>query len=100
MTPVVVSQKKDFMLASNATNELSESSDSLTDLTHIRRTLGKFERSKILEIYFARLDGRIPDEIPVEYEELYQIELNSIKKFLLGQYPQDNLLQRLFKIMH
>lgn len=88
------------MLARSVTNELSEISQSENDILHTRKVLGKFERSKILEIYFSRLDGRVPDEIPFEYEELYKLELKAIKGFLLGQYPHDTLLQRIFKMMH
>lgn len=80
--------------------ELSENSESLNDMVLIRRTLGKFERSKILEVYFARLDGRIPEEIPVELEDLYDIELPAIRTYLLGQHPQDTLMQKIFKMMH
>lgn len=64
-----------------------------------RITLDKFERSKILQVYFARLDGRSPEEIPSEYAELYSIDLSLIKSFLLNQLPQDALLQKIFKMM-
>lgn len=64
-----------------------------------RETLEKFERSKILEVYFSRLDGRIPEHIPEDYEELYEVELTTIKSFLMGQHPQDTLLQKIFRIM-
>lgn len=88
------------MIPAGATNELSENFHDKSDVNFTRRTLGKFQRSKILEVYFSRLDGRTPEEIPFELEELYQIELSDIKAFLLGQYPQDNLLQRIFKMMN
>ncbi len=66
----------------------------------VRMTLGKFERSKILQVYFGRLDGRYPQEIPPDCEELYRTELSEIKNFLINQYPQDSLLQKIFKVMN
>lgn len=75
-----------------------ETSDFIT--SSVREALGKFERSKILEVYFSRLDGRIPEHISGDYEELYAIDLDVIKTFLLGQHPQDTLLQKIFRIMN
>lgn len=46
--------------------------------------LSKFERLKILQVYFTRISGRVITEIPVEYRELYDIDLPVIKKFLMG----------------
>lgn len=65
-----------------------------------RVILERFERAKILEVYFSRIDGRIPKIIPEAYEDLYSLELSSIKNFLLGQHPQDKLLAKIFRIMH
>lgn len=76
-----------------------ENEESGNTLNNNRITLGKFERSKILQVYFARLDGRTPKEVPSEFQELYSIELSAIKTFLLNQHPQDALLQKIFKIM-
>jgi hypothetical protein len=78
---------------------MSEKIISANDLLLTRKTLDKFERSKILEVYFARLDGRIPDSIPSDHHELYQLELKAIKAFLMGQYPQDTLLQKIFGML-
>lgn len=66
----------------------------------VRSVLVKFERSKILEVYFARLDGRVPEKIPMELVGLYDIDLEHIKAFLLGQHPQDTLLHKIFRIMN
>ena len=79
--------------------ELSESKNDLSVSISVREALEKFERSKILEVYFSRLDGRVPQHISGDYEELYAIELPLIKAFLLGQHPQDTLLQKIFRIM-
>lgn len=69
------------------------------DMFMVRTTLEKYDRSKILEVYFSRVDGRVPDFIKPEYEPLYGIELDQIKAFLLGQHPQDTLLHKIFRIM-
>lgn len=75
--------------------------DGLIQATKTDRViLERFERAKILEVYFSRIDGRIPRNIPEAYEELYTVELSSIKNFLLGQHPQDTLLAKIFRIMH
>ena len=76
--------------------EVSEKEEILFSGFEARSVLERYERSKILEIYFSRLDGRVPNEIPSEFSKLYEIELNVIKAFLLGQYPQDTLLQKVF----
>lgn len=65
----------------------------------VRTVLERFERYKILEVYFARLDGRWPGFIPADQRPLWEIELEDIKAFLLGQHPQDNILSRLLKLM-
>jgi hypothetical protein len=79
---------------------LSEKEIALEEVKMTRTILEKFERSKILEIYFTRLDGRVPEEIPFELEDIYRLELSAIKKFLLGQHPLDPILQRIFNIMN
>lgn len=66
----------------------------------VRSVLERFERAKILEVYFARLDGRVPNDVPEEVSDLYEIELSDIKAFLLGQHPQDTLLHKVFRIMN
>jgi hypothetical protein len=90
---------RNFMIPVGLSEGLSEEEKALREMKMTREALGKFERSKILEIYFARLDGRVPDEIPSEHEELYALELADIKNFLLGQHPQDPILQKIFRIM-
>lgn len=87
------------MIPAEVSESVSEKEKSETNVNNSRITLGKFERSKILQVYFARLDGRSPEEIPSEYAELYSIELPVIKSFLLNQHPQDALLQKIFKMM-
>ena len=65
-----------------------------------RTILEKYDRSKILEVYFSRIDGRRPESIPSGEEDIYELELGVIKGFLLGQHPQDTLLQKVFRLMN
>lgn len=92
----LVSEKKDFMLPL----EMSETNFTIQQSLYARSVLEKFQRSKILEVYFARLDGRIPNHIIDEEADLYNIELDAIKGFLMGQHPQDTVLQKVFRIMN
>lgn len=87
------------MIPAALSETLAEKEETTHDALLARTVLEKFERSKILEVYFARMDGRIPEEIPADCHELYALELNDIKGFLLGQHPQDTLLHKLFRIM-
>lgn len=80
--------------------EVSENQTHLSNAQLVRSILEKYERAKILEVYFSRIDGRLPEIIPPEHSELYEIELSSIKGFLLGQHPQDTLLMKVFRIMN
>lgn len=66
----------------------------------VRTMLERFERSKILEVYFARVDGRVPRIVPFELKPLWEIELSEIKAYLLGQHPHDNILSRLLSLMN
>jgi hypothetical protein len=84
------------MLAESTQDGLSEK---VCPVKFTRETLDKFQRSKILEVYFTRLEGRFPESIPAEHSSLYDLDLNHIKGYLLGQHPQDPLLQKLFRIM-
>jgi hypothetical protein len=88
------------MIPAGLIHDLSETKQYGIDAQMTRITLDKFQRAKILEVYFARLDGRTPETIPSDCQELYEIELSAIKGYLLGQHPQDSLLQKIFKIVH
>lgn len=61
--------------------------------------LKRYERTKVLEVYFSRIDGRIPEIIPSDYLDLYSLELNSVKDFLLTQHPHDPILWKILKMM-
>lgn len=82
------------------TDGMLEKQKEISEELELQIILGKFERSKILEIYFARFDGRVPEVIPGEYAEIYKIELKQIKEYLLGQKPQDQILRKIFQIMN
>lgn len=80
--------------------EMSETEKIVNEGLMVRTVLEKYERSKILEVYFSRLDGRVPENIPGDHYDLYEIELSAIKNFLLGQHPYDSILQKIFRIMN
>jgi hypothetical protein len=88
------------MLPVEAMNDLSENEMAAQRRDMTRTTLEKFERAKILEIYFSRIDGRKPDIVPSSYREIYELDLQEIKSFLLGQHPHDPLLSKIFRIMN
>ncbi|HXH76116.1 MAG TPA: hypothetical protein VNJ08_14190 [Bacteriovoracaceae bacterium] len=74
--------------------------EKVKDSLSVRSTLESYERSKILEVYFARVDGRIPRTIPLDVQPLYALDLVHIRAFLLGHYPQDNLFNKIFKMIN
>jgi len=88
------------MLPAESMYDLSEKKSEALEANLVRATLEKFERAKILEVYFSRVDGRRPDIVPVSLRELYEIDLQDIKSFLLGQHPHDPLLSKVFRIMN
>lgn len=88
------------MLPAETMNDLSENQTAFFEEKMARATLEKFERAKILEVYFSRVDGRSPDIVPMAYKELYEIDLQTIKRFLMGQHPHDPILSKVFRIMN
>lgn len=73
-----------------------KSTTTLIKYTQLKETLSGYRRSQILEVYFARLDGR--ENTNSALAELYQIPLEDLKLFLSGKFQQDPLLQQLSKI--
>ena len=61
----------------------------------IRVMLEKYEQSKIIEVYFARLDDRLPDIIASAEADLYSMNLEDMKDYLLDQKPANPILQQL-----
>ena len=57
--------------------------------------LEKYDRGKILEIYFSRLNGKTMKEVPHEYADLYEVDLNIVRAYLLGQPTEGTNLFRL-----
>lgn len=64
-----------------------------------RQILAQYQRAKILEVYFERIDGRDPGSVSSDLKPLYELPLPEIKAYLLGQHPQDNLLSQIIKLM-
>lgn len=87
------------MIPAKLLDEMSEKDFVPSNFAEAQSILGKFERAKILEVYFGRLDGRTPDIVPEDISLLYAIDLKLIKSYLLGQHPQDAILHKLFNVM-
>lgn len=64
--------------------------------TELKDILFRYKRSQILEVYFARLDGR--ENSNPALEELYELSLDDLKLFLSGKFQEDQLLQQLSKL--
>ncbi len=65
----------------------------------VREVLSRHERYRVLELYFCREGGRLPEHIPDERMELLEITQEEMKEFLLAQFPQDPLLHKFLKII-
>ncbi len=63
-----------------------------------KKMLDSFERSKILEIYFLRIDGRSDSALAKNYGPLFAIEINEIKDYLLHLDSKDSMLQKFLHI--
>lgn len=59
--------------------------------------MGRFGKSKVLEVYFARLDGRLPEVVPSYEADLYLLPMNAIKEFLLERGHHDPLLRKILE---
>jgi hypothetical protein len=66
----------------------------------IRNKLEAFERAKLVEIYTNRVQSKVPNEIPENEKEVYDMDIKQLLAFLRGEMPSDNLLNRLFGIMN
>lgn len=63
----------------------------------VREIMNRFGRSKVLEVYFARLDERLPDVVPSYEADLYLLDLVQIKEFLLERGHHDPLLKKILE---
>lgn len=78
---------------------LIQSPDGQQRMKRVREVLQRHERYRVLELYFCREGGRLPESIPPERMELLEISQEEMKEFLLGQFPQDPLLHKFLKII-
>ncbi len=78
---------------------LNQSPDGHKRMKRVREVLQRHERYRVLELYFCREGGRLPEAIPPERMELLEISQEEMKEFLLGQFPQDPLLHKFLKII-
>lgn len=52
-------------------------------MKNYRNSLKYHDRSEILKVYFARLDGKVSEKRS-ELEDLYEIDLSVLKEYLLA----------------
>jgi hypothetical protein len=78
---------------------LTQSPDGQDRLKKVKEVLSRHERYRVLELYFCREGGRLPEQIPAERMELLEISQSEMKEFLLGQFPQDPLLHKFLRII-
>ncbi len=78
---------------------VNQSSDGHKRKQKVREVLQRHERYRVLELYFCRESGRLPEGVPSQRLELLEISQEEIKEFLLGQFPQDPLLHKFLKII-
>lgn len=78
---------------------LTQSPDGQNRKKKVNEILSRHERYRVLEIYFCRESGRLPDHVSPEREELLTVTQEEMKEFLLGQFPQDPLLHRFLRII-
>ena len=78
---------------------LNQSLDGQQRMTRVKEVLQRHERYRVLELYFCREGGRLPESVPPERMELLDISQEEMKEFLLGQFPQDPLLHKFLKII-
>lgn len=71
----------------------SQVMQSLFRYQEVNEILLQYERSKILEVYFSRLDGR--KKCKDDERELYELSLEDLKLFLAGKFKEDPIMQRL-----
>lgn len=71
----------------------SQAMQSLFRYQEVNEILLQYERSKILEVYFSRLDGR--KKCKDEERELYELSLEDLKLFLAGKFKEDPIMQQL-----
>jgi hypothetical protein len=63
----------------------------------VKEIMNRFGRSRVLEVYFARLDERLPEVVPSYEADLYLLPLSQIKEFLLEQGRHDPLLKKILE---
>lgn len=65
----------------------------------IRVKLEKHPRAKLIEIYQARSAGKIPEEIPADVKDVFEVELTKLVAFLMGEMTSDKDLHKILNIM-
>lgn len=68
--------------------------DALVNASELSKILGKYNYSNILQVYFQRSEHSEVEVITEGLEELYEIDLDQLKAFLLNRPPEDKVLKQ------
>jgi hypothetical protein len=87
-------------VAKYVTTENNILANSLLSTRALRIKLEKHSREKLIEIYLARKGEKLPELIPEELKEVYEMDIAKLLAFLNGQMPDDSTLNRILSIMN
>lgn len=70
----------------------------MNNLSCAKNILDGLERSKLIEIYFSRLDGSNIHNLSEEYEDILKLDISVLRTFLINQHPYDANWAKFFNL--
>jgi hypothetical protein len=64
-----------------------------------RQTLEKFERDALIQVYLARAQDQVPEEIPNELAQVYAMDLDILLAYLQGALPDDEFFLKMLLVL-
>lgn len=71
----------------------------ILDNFSLNARLKKFKRDQLVEVYLARAQSKVPEVIPSELKEAYEMELPKLLAFLRGEIMEDSRINKILSIM-
>lgn len=65
----------------------------------VRLKLSSFDRLKLLEVIFNRMQNSVPEVMSDDEATLYAWPLEELKDYVSTQHPQDPILLKILKMM-
>ena len=65
----------------------------------VRQLLEKHPRDLLVQIYQIRAAGKTPEQIPEQFKDIFEMKLETLQSYLLGEMPSDKDLNRILSIM-